>query len=533
MSARSRLAAVGAAVIALLAAGAVPASASFHLMKIREVFAGAAGNAQAQYVELQMYSSGQNFVTGHKVTIFKADGTPAGEFTFPAGVANGANQATILVATQRAATFFGLTPDLVMTPVMDPAGGKACFDAIPADCVSWGSYSGSAGGTGTPFNKNGGGILKGFAARRAISGGSDPNALDSGDDTDDSAADFGEVTPLPKVNAGGTGSPTLVSLSDVDTFLHVTGGAGGADKLTLSRPDSVAYAITDTGRAVRASRGCTQTSATEVRCPASGVTKATMALGDAGDAAAVTAALPSSISGGPGNDALAGGAAADTLDGGDGADVLTGGFGADDLYGGAGQDRASYAARTGAVAVDIDGAADDGSAADAGAGGRRDRVASDVENLTGGGGADTLIGSAGANVLDGRGGADTLTGGGGTDTVTYAARTAAVTVKLDGLANDGGAADQMPGSTERDNVSAENVVGGAGDDTIRGNGSANRLTGGLGADTISGFGGADAIFVKDGRADAIACGAGADTLHRDAGLDTYPTTGTGACETVD
>ena len=48
----------------------------------------------------------------------------------------------------------------------------------------------------------------------------------------------------------------------------------------------------------------------------------------------------------------------------------------------------TYASRTADVSVSINGAADDGEA------GEGDDVQSDVENLTGGAGADTLTGSA-------------------------------------------------------------------------------------------------------------------------------------------
>ena len=91
----------------------------------------------------------------------------------------------------------------------------------------------------------------------------------------------------------------------------------------------------------------------------------------------------------------------------------------------------TYASRTDPVTADIDGAADDGEASEG------DNIATDVENLTGGTGADTLTGDGGANLLDGGTGADVLNGGGGTDTVTYASRTAAVTADIDGAADDG------------------------------------------------------------------------------------------------
>lgn len=49
------------------------AGATFHLVKISEVGATAEASNDS-YVELQMYSSGQNLLTGHSVTIWDEDG---------------------------------------------------------------------------------------------------------------------------------------------------------------------------------------------------------------------------------------------------------------------------------------------------------------------------------------------------------------------------------------------------------------------------------------------------------------------------
>ena len=49
---------------------ALPASATFHLMKVVEVFPGTAAAPNAQYVVIQMYATGQNFVAGHAITVF-------------------------------------------------------------------------------------------------------------------------------------------------------------------------------------------------------------------------------------------------------------------------------------------------------------------------------------------------------------------------------------------------------------------------------------------------------------------------------
>ena len=105
--------------------------------------------------------------------------------------------------------------------------------------------------------------------------------------------------------------------------------------------------------------------------------------------------------------------------------------------------------------IALDGAPNDGAA------GEYDHVLTDVENATGGSGADTLIGSSLANVLhggpgndllDGKLGADTLYGDTGVDSADYRSRTSAVTASLNNVADDGQ-------SGEADNVRSD-VTGG-------------------------------------------------------------------------
>jgi hypothetical protein len=97
--------------------------------------------------------------------------------------------------------------------------------------------------------------------------------------------------------------------------------------------------------------------------------------------------------------------------------------------------------------------------------------------ISGGAGNDTLVGGAGNDTFDGGPGSDAIFGGPGIDTVTYASRTAPVFVSLDNLANDGEAAE---GDNVHDDV--ENIIGGAGDDTIVGSSAANVIIGGAGDD---------------------------------------------------
>jgi hypothetical protein len=215
--------AIRRAVAVLLMGVAAPAAAEFHLMSIREVYVGPADDASAQYVELQMYAAGQNRVDGHSLTFYGPTGTLAGTVTFPADVANGANQASILIATAEAEARFTVNADLAMTALIDPAGGRVCFADV--DCFSWGNYSGEAttpSPSGNPFNPAGG-LTPDSAARRDISGGTSASQLDAADDTDDSAADFDfAVAPGPTNNSAGGGGDECESAYECDN-----GGGGG------------------------------------------------------------------------------------------------------------------------------------------------------------------------------------------------------------------------------------------------------------------------------------------------------------------
>lgn len=198
------LCAFGAALAATLLA-APAAQATFHLIKVREVFS---GGSQDSYVELQMYASGQTFLANHAMTVYSASGTLVHSSQFATGVANGQNQATVLIGDTGVQSEFGVAPDLVDSELSIPAaGGAACWNAggFPADCVAWGNFSGGAAlqaatGTtvGSPASR--GGISAGKAIRRTIEPGC-PTLLEESDDSDDSATDFAEVAPAPRNNS--------------------------------------------------------------------------------------------------------------------------------------------------------------------------------------------------------------------------------------------------------------------------------------------------------------------------------------------
>lgn len=196
------------------------AGASFHLMQVREVYPGSAAAPEAEYVELQMWSGGENFVGGHFVRSHDASGAVVATSTFPANLPNGANQSTLVLATPQAEAQFGIAADGALSPAgqLSPSGGAVCWEAI--DCVSWGSFAGTLPSpTGAPAASAG--ISDGMGIRRSIARGC-ATLLDPADDSNDSAADFAATPPEPRPNSvppserrcassgasGGGGSPS-------------------------------------------------------------------------------------------------------------------------------------------------------------------------------------------------------------------------------------------------------------------------------------------------------------------------------------
>ncbi len=190
----------------LVALGSTPAFATFHDIKVKEVFAGSAAHPTAQYVMVQAWRDLQDEVQGHSVLTFDATGAPTGTFTFSGPVPNDADQMTIIVATPDAAAIFGFTADLAMTPVLSPLGGKVCWEgSTPDDCVSWGNYSGDPTGVGTPYNAAVG-LIPGYAIQRRLDICMVADHLDQCDDTDDSEDDWITVIPHPLTNPGVPGT---------------------------------------------------------------------------------------------------------------------------------------------------------------------------------------------------------------------------------------------------------------------------------------------------------------------------------------
>jgi hypothetical protein len=196
-----------------LVASASPAPAAFHLMKVVEVFAGTATGANADFVELQMYAPGQNFVSGHTLHLYTPPTNPGEPFsrqdcTIPANVSNGTDQAHILFATAEAQSLF-VTADFTMPPLLSGDGGAVCFENI--DCVAWGPFSGS---TTSPAGIPEPAIPPDKSIHRDLKG----STLENADDTNDSAADF----------APADRDPTANGLVNLGTLSCPPGPGGGA-----------------------------------------------------------------------------------------------------------------------------------------------------------------------------------------------------------------------------------------------------------------------------------------------------------------
>jgi hypothetical protein len=156
--------------------------------------------------------------------------------------------------------------------------------------------------------------------------------------------------------------------------------------------------------------------------------------------------------------------------------------------GNGGEDRADYSGRTEPTTIALDGS---------GAGGV---TFSNVEDATGGSGADTIVGSNQATQTS------SLVGAGGDDTITGRAEVDHISGGSGADTVDGGAGDDIVHGNDGDDVLLE---GGAGNDV---------LIGDAGQDKMSGGAGDDRILAADNVPDVVDCGTGdADTVVADFG----------------
>jgi hypothetical protein len=196
---RLRVLLSGAGVTFAALFAAAPAGAAFHLIKVSEVHPGTVGNPDGAFIELQMVAAGQNAIAGHEVDVYASDGAVTATVPMPDNVANGANNATILLGDTSVTN--ADVPANIGT-LVSPIGGAVCFpDAVPADCVAWGNFSAPGSlpsAVGTPAAPAG--IPDGQSLTRSMASGC-ATLLESSDDTDDSAADFDLAAPSPRPNS--------------------------------------------------------------------------------------------------------------------------------------------------------------------------------------------------------------------------------------------------------------------------------------------------------------------------------------------
>jgi Ca2+-binding RTX toxin-like protein len=349
-------------------------------------------------------------------------------------------------------------------------------------------------------------LLNGQGGDDILSGGSGRDVLDGGAGVD--TADYTENTTAIAVTLNGATNATVrvggVAEDVIRNIENVTGGAG-ADTL---RGDDLANILSGGGGndVLRGGGGAdvldggagadtadySYLGSSLIAVTLNGATDAIVTIGGAAED---TLRNVENVRGGGGADALIGDELTNILLGGGGDDVLSGGGGADILDGGAGVDTAKYGYTNAPIVVTLNGAA----YSVVTVGGLVEDTIRNIENVTGGSGADTLFGDGLANVLSGGFGADVLRGGGGmdvldggldVDTADYGDKTASFGVTLNGAAD---AVVTVGGVAEDTIRNIENVTGGAGGDTLFGDGGANVLSGGGGNDRLRGGGGKDVL----------------------------------------
>jgi Ca2+-binding RTX toxin-like protein len=325
------------------------------------------------------------------------------------------------------------------------------------------------------YGQNGADTLTGAAGADDLAGGggtdkvsyagsTEPEVVDLDGLADDGSADDGPAGARDRVRTdverlrGGTAGDQLTGGSARNVLEGYEGddvlsGGGGPDLLRGGTgADTVTYAgraqgvsanldgTADDGSAEDGPAGARDTIATDVE----------NLTGTDGDDSLVGDDGPNRLEGGAGGDGFDGRGGNDVERGGEGRDVFYEGGqanGADVLDGQDGsEDLAYYISRTTAVALSLDGAANDGQA------GEGDDIQG-VEDLFGGSGDDQLTGDSGANTLTGYAGADTIDGQDGNDRL---------------LGYEG--ADKLDGGAGNDRVDggygADTEHGGTGDDTF-------------------------------------------------------------------
>jgi hypothetical protein len=430
----------------LLAAGT--ASASDHLMRIDEVMLSTGGDPGAQFVELLDLADEPFPDAPYRVVIYNTNGTRVDAHTIGAGVLQGRNNTVrFLIATPAADAALGSTRDETLGVAL-PSPGQACFTGGASErqisCVSWGCVASPVGG--------------------ATAVPAPPEGQSTQRQGTDST--FHLATPTPKA----------------------ANAAGATGTACPPPPDSDGDGVPDS------SDQCpTQPAQTANGCPA--------------------APPPDSDGDGvPDSSDMCPTQAAQTLDGcpappedsdGDGVPNST-----DQCPTQPAQTANGCAAEPTETDSDGDGVPNVGdqcpTQAAATANGCPSPAGPDPGEAEPTAGDDTLAGSAAANTICGLGGDDVIDGGRGNDVLwgdrcDFGGGSSGGDDTLNG--NDGN--DELHGAGGNDRLN-----GGRGRDSLDGGRGADRLVGGAGKNTYRAGAGNDTVRARNGRRDAVDCGAG-------------------------
>ena len=207
---------VTALTLVALGATASLARADDSQIRISEVYSDASANKN-DFIELQLLADGQTIPAGAAVRLCNATMSACVDFSFasqidlPASV----SQRTVLLGWNT-----NPNADLAVGASLNPppVGGAVCYyhslsPAIPVDCVSWGTFSGSLPSVGSPAPAlNASESLTRTEARGCST------LMEAVDDSDNSAADFSLTAPSPRNNLQTpTETPCLPAVAPLAT----------------------------------------------------------------------------------------------------------------------------------------------------------------------------------------------------------------------------------------------------------------------------------------------------------------------------
>jgi Ca2+-binding RTX toxin-like protein/membrane-associated phospholipid phosphatase len=382
------------------------------------------------------------------------------------------------------------------------------------------------------------------------------------------AVSLGTVLALLALAAAANAATVRIAANRLD--IHAD--AGEANALTIGS-DATGLVVSDTGAALAAGRSCTG-AGSQVTCSPVGVTEIFVDSNDGSDGVTDATALPITINGGAGDDALTGGAGNDVIRGNAGADTVRGGAGNDTIitrgdvpdavFCGPGDDTVVAdafdrvvtdpsdpeacehvdrgtvppgpgqpplppppgAGQVPFIAASPVGTPVPASVAALGAAVPNGRCrtpfigTASVDRIDGSDGDDRIFGLAGNDVLSGLKGNDCVFGVGGDDQEFGGpGRDLVAGGQGNDMLDGGDGADQLVGNSGRDRL-----FGRAGDDRLSGGASRDTLTGGAGKDAVLGGAGNDTLSGGDGN-DTLSGGDGNDRLSGGRGSDVVRTGG--------